>query len=251
MYYIESYPELKCNFFLAGRDAGASRKLRNKVALLTVFLKRKPGDWPEARKEAFFAAINHSEDFLTGEAQRYGAPLEMSGYYFETEVPEDADPKSGFDLIKDYFQASDMESLQRTYEESLHVNEAVFLLLFDSGGRSFAVKEDKCDGYASQELSVIFFVGSDEEELSFAITHELLHQFGAVDFYFPKQVRQTAEKYLPDSVMCSRCNTVDDLTAYLVGWKNTVSSNALWFLRDTMWITPKVYSDLLSEEWKK
>lgn len=251
MYHLENYPELKRNFFLEGRDIGASRKLSGKVALLTVFLKRDPEDWSEKRKNGFFNAINNSEDFLKREAQRYGASLELSGYYFEVDVPADANPMRGFDLIKDYFSYPDMESLQRAYEEMLHVDEAAFLLLFDSGGRSFAVKQDKCDRYASQELSVIFFVRSDEEELSFAITHELLHQFGAVDFYFPKQVRQTAEKYLPDSVMCSRCNTVDDLTAYLVGWKNTVSSDALWFLRDTMWITPKVYSDLLSEEWKK
>ena len=83
------------------------------------------------------------------------------------------------------------------------------------------------------------------------MTHELLHQFGAVDFYFPERVRQTAERYLPDNVMRSRCYVVDDLTAFLVGWRETLSAYVLCFLQDTMWITRSLYSQLLSDEWKK
>lgn len=250
MFSIESYPELKSNFFLAGRDAGASRRLRGKVALLAVFLKRRPEDWPEARKQAFFRAINESQSFLKSEAGKYHVPLETTGYHFEVDVPADAEPKDGFRLIKDYFQAEDMESLQKSYEKMLHVDEAVFLLLFDFDGRSFAMKQDKCDPNPRQELSVVFFVGDDEEELSFAITHELLHQFGAVDFYFPRRVKEAAAQYLPDNVMRSRCYVVDDLTAYLVGWREKLSPYVLCFLRDTMWITPDLYNQMLSDEWK-
>jgi hypothetical protein len=251
MFRLQDYPQLKNNFFLQGNDAGASRRLRGKVALLVVFLKRTPGDWPDERKQACYRAINESQTFLQKEAGKFHAPLELTGYHFEVSVPANADPKDGFRLIKDYFQAEDMESLQKSYEQMLQADEAAFLLLFDDDGRSFAVKQDKCDPYASQELSVIFFVGDDEKELSFAMTHELLHQFGAVDFYFPERVRQTAERYLPDNVMRSRCYVVDDLTAFLVGWRETLSAYVLCFLQDTMWITRSLYSQLLSDEWKK
>lgn len=251
MFRLQNYPQLQNHLFLQGRDAGASRKLRGKVALLVVFLRRTPGDWPEERKQACFNAINRCQTMLKKEAERFGTPLETTGYYFEADVPANADPKDGFRLIKDYFQAEDMDSLQKSYEQMLQVDEAAFLLLFDSGGRSFAMKEDKCDDYLSQELSVVFFVDADEEELTFAIGHEMLHQFGAVDYYFPQQVQEAAQRYLPDNIMRSRCYVVDDLTAFLVGWRDTLSAYALCFLQDTLWITRSLYNKLLSDEWKK
>ena len=98
----------------------------------------------------------------------------------------------------------------------------------------------------------MFFEGNEEpEEGQGTIAHELLHQFGAIDFYFPREIEAIAKKYIGDSIMCnSSVDTVDDLTAYLVGWKDTVSENSYLFLKETMWMSAERFKEAKKSEWK-
>ena len=89
-------------------------------------------------------------------------------------------------------------------------------LVFNKKMRSFAFKE----------ISIIGnFAGR-------TICHELFHNFGAPDLYKPTKVQELAALYLPDSIM-NEGLTVDDLTAYCIGWTDTLSPEALAFLWET------------------
>ena len=44
-------------------------------------------------------------------------------------------------------------------------------------------------------------------------------------------------KYLPTSLMYNHYNDVDDLTAFLIGWVDTLSANARSFLEETNHLT--------------
>jgi hypothetical protein len=190
--------------------------------------------------------------FLESEARRYGAYLKINDLYLETEVPYNANPHSGFSLVKDYFHSSDMESLQEYYEARMNVNEVPIILAFNESGRSFAFKKNLNDRYNTQETSVVFFENDEGPEYyKKTIVHELLHQFGAIDYYYPKAVTETAKKYLYNSIMGIGQPVVDDFTAYLIGWKDTISANTYWFLKETMWMNAERYEEELRKEWAR
>ena len=65
------------------------------------------------------------------------------------------------------------------------------------------------------------------------LTHELFHQFGAIDLYNQEGVEKVALKYFPNSDMLTVSHVIDDLTAYLVGWTDTLSAKAQKFLKET------------------
>ena len=43
---------------------------------------------------------------------------------------------------------------------------------------------------------------------------------------------------------------IDDLTAYLIGWKDTISGDSYQFLKDTMWMNKREYYKAVDEEWE-
>ena len=80
--------------------------------------------------------------------------------------------------------------------------------------------------------------------------HELLHLFGAEDFYFPPAIEKAAEKWLPGSIM-NGGDTIDDLTRVLIGWDEHLSGNAECFLNDIRDVTEKEIDKACAAEWKK
>ncbi len=244
MYKISDYPQIEGNFYLAGRGVGACRALVGTVDLLTVFLKRSPDDWSATAKERYFAAVSQAADLLMREAKRYGAPLTVRRLHLETTVPETAKPTDGYALVKDFFHAETVDALKERYKSKTGASETPILLALRGKGRSFAYKKNSVEHHSTQEISVLFFEESvDTARASRVIAHELLHQFGAVDYYFPQRVKETAEKYIVDSIMGVGKPIVDDLTAYLIGWKDTVSASSYWFLKHTMWMDAAQHED--------
>ena len=60
--------------------------------------------------------------------------------------------------------------------------------------------------------------------------------YGARDYYFPAAVSAAAGTYLQDSIM-SNGKTVDSLTAYTVGWTDTLTMGAKGFLDTVAFLT--------------
>lgn len=252
MYRISDYPEIQNNFYLGSRNTGASRKLVGDVNIITVFVSKTPDDWCEAIKNEYRKSIHIAADFLTSQARRYGTYLNIRCLYLETTVPYDADPHKGFYLLRNFFHSPDMQRLQEYYEKHMGVDEVPIILAFNERGRSFAFEKNDYQFYDVQETSVLFFDNdANAKEEAMSIAHEILHQFGALDYYYPEAVTEIAKKYLFDSIMGIGKKVVDDLTAYLVGWKDTISAGSYWFLHDTMWMTDERYTQAIRNEWKK
>ncbi len=250
MYSISDFPEIKNNFYLGSRNAGPSKKFCGKVAIITVFAKQKPDDWLPSEKKKYFSEMNKSTALLMKEAKRYGAYLEIKKYEAEISLPANANPSRGFQLIKEEFCRSTMNELQYHYEKEFGVNEAVFILAFNRNARSFA-HESSTPYSNTDEISIIFFDPSVRKECAHTISHEVLHQFGAQDYYYPEMVTQAAKYCFKQSIMGLGGDVVDDLTAYLIGWKNTISEMSYTFLKSTMWMTVEKYNKALEAEWKK
>lgn len=250
MYKISDYPEIQNNFYLTGKNCGASKKLLGNVSILTVFVKQRENDWSEDTKNRYYKCMRNATAWLEKEAKRYGARLKINCVHLETSVSERADARKGFELLKNYFHTSSMQKLHTYYEQSLNVDEIPIIIAFEREGRSFAYKQCSCQKETVQEQTVIFF-NKNSRWMAETIAHELLHQFGAADYYYPDSVKAIARRYFGKSLMLDLDSPVlDDLSAYVVGWKDTISAASYWFLRETNWMTMERSDREIDLQWK-
>lgn len=244
--------DVKDNFYLGARGVGASKKLLGNVEILSVFISEEKGEWPSLQKNGYFSAIKKASDFLMREAKRYGATLNITGSHFDTTIPSGTNHKDGYEIVKDFFNRDTVQEAQEYYENKGDFDETPFILVFNKRGRSFARKRNVNAQYDAEEISVVYYDKTNRDENAVAvIVHELLHQFGATDFYFPSRVKKVATKYIGKSIMTSYDDLhIDDLTAYLIGWKDTISRDSYQFLKDTMWMNKREYYKAVDDEWK-
>ncbi len=227
---------VKDHWWLRCRDTGPSRKLLGKVHIYVVFVECKDSHWSEAYKSTYKTGMREAIRRLTEEAASYGVKLELDYAMFDMAVPSTytGDP---MDYWKIYFCRNSIQELQDHYESKYGYRETPFMFIFNLEGRSYAYCDKNDDGWITNEMSVIYRPFS-----AHAIMHELLHQFGARDYYFPEWVAEIARHYFPDSVMLSSSGMkVDDLTAYLVGWQDTISVQSYWLLQRTLGLTWEAY----------
>jgi hypothetical protein len=249
MYRVEDYPEIQNNFFLKSRAIGASRKLCGKIGIITCFMKRRGSDFSDRVKNQYYAELNAAIDWLKSEALRYGRKLEIDHFHYDIDVPANAEPKDDYKLIKSFLNSESMDSTQSYLENKMGYDEMPFILVYDENARSFARSQWADSRYKVEECSTVFKSGGKYHQST--IVHELLHQFGAHDFYFPKEIKRLAERYFGDSVMGIGNMKVDDFTAYLIGWKDTISANTYWYLKDTAYMTEELYSKAISDAWEE
>lgn len=248
MFKFNDYTKVQNHFYLKARGIGASRKLWGKVALITVYAYKTPDCWSTKSKQDLIFAIDKAITLLEKEAKSYGAELKIVPYFMDINLPSDFERFQAFNYIKNNFKVNTMEEMQKSFEKHYNVDEAPVMIVYDELGRSSAAMQHTSI-QARDEISSIFKSSSGFSYTT--IAHEILHQFGATDFYFPKKVEAAAKKYFINSVMgIGSRDIVDDLTAYLVGWKNTLSENSYRFLRKTKWLTEKKYYKVLEKEWK-
>ena len=72
--------------------------------------------------------------------------------------------------------------------------------------------------------------------LHFVICHELLHLYGAMDYYYPALVKREADKHFLHSIMLDFGGVIhiDEFTKFLVGWNDDLTPDAIDFLKKTI-----------------
>lgn len=239
-YFLKDFPDLNSFFLISGRHAGISTKLRGTAALVSVYLHSTPHSWSDSSKRQFEHQLKLACEWLEKEAKRYGTFLRIQPYVYDIPAPLCPDPMHGLTLLLQHFRASAVSGLQKHYESTLQVNEAPIQLAFDTMGRSFAYMQRGTASFAvCPEISHIFY--AYQPNTWEAIAHELLHQFGAIDYYFPAPLMQSAQRNFGNSIMGIGTPEVDELTAYLIGWRDTVGADSIRFLRDVSYLTPELY----------
>lgn len=251
MYKIEDYPLIKENYYLGSKSKGASKKLCGNVSIISCFMKRSNNEFSEVTLNQYFLEMHKAIEFLHKEAQRYGVKLNIKGYHLNIETHINADPRNGYELLKSTMHLNSMEEIQKHYENYWCVDEAPFLLIFDENNRSFSWDENSNDGYECvNEISIIY---KKNDLFNWkVIVHELLHQFGGQDLYYPKEVVNIAKRFLGKSIMGNNLDEeIDDFTAHMIGWKDTISAGTYHFLKNTMWINKKSQMEAIKEAWKE
>ena len=222
------------HFALLGRDLGPCRRLTGSAYVILVFVSTPAHPWTQKQKEAVYDVSWSSLDYIRANAKKYRADLDITygclDFSINTEYSRDL--AWYWEIIHDEFHAQSIQQVYDYYKQSLQVDEAPILFLFNSWDLSctYMCKADY-PGW-NEEFCVIF---CDTQMHDHYLTHELYHLYGAIDLYdySGEGVARIAHKYFGNCDMRCTSADVDDLTAYLIGWTDSLSASAQGFLRET------------------
>lgn len=224
--------ELESNIYLNCRGKGDCKAMVGDVLLTVIFASDSESTWSEARMKAMQTQIWAVEERMEQDAATWGAELELT-VEFKTATATAGqlalnDNKEWIDSVMRSAGLGPREEVNQTLEAQRGVDEAPVAIFVDRSGRSFA---SSASGTNGAEYAVCY-------ENADALYHELNHVFGAKDFYYPTFVKEQAQTHLQNSIMISSGEGVmESLTAYLIGWTDTPSEQAVAFLRATASLT--------------
>ena len=236
--------DLKNNVFLNARDQGISATFTGKVLITVVFVSDKNTGWTTAEINKIKSGHKTMNDAIYAEAKDWGVDLEMTLEYRTASVTQNLATAEHTDWYKSALKSAGLtETASTDLENDRKVKEAPVLFYLDLTGRAFAVP---AQSRVSRPEYAVFY---SQDSGAGSYRHELYHLFGAKDFYYPDAVETLGTKYFSNSVMLTAgTDTVtDSLTAYLIGWTDTLSADAKTFLQETNWIT----KDYLKDEHDK
>lgn len=234
-------------------DLGTSGTFTGDTYTLLFFLSDDESDW------TYDAAMNFiqnnyfaAETWLSQQAAYWGVNLNFrSGYFLDNSADENYryngiigdNSSTGYttDILEQAAQAVGYESAREMHEgiqEYTGVEKISIVIVVNKPGRSYATMDWYNDGYEFVEYCVIFAQDLHIGDLVYAgcpstIAHEMLHLYGAEDFYAAGDQRngraRLADNYYYNGIMNRSYfdisyNYVDQFTAYAVGWTNSTPS---------------------------
>lgn len=237
----------KNHFYLDSRGSGTSKYLRGDVAVTVIYVNDEKSEWDKESRTLYRAAHDRAMAELEKEAKIYGASLNIRTYVDMITLPGKCDRHTYDTWYKQaltrYGKSSVREFVEH-FKKKWECDEAPVLFVFNKWIQGFATWA--INGTQADEIAV---VGRLDDGFRYTtVKHELLHQFGAKDYYYPERTRIAASSFLLDSIMNSGY-TVDPMTAYSVGWTDTVDAAALNFLNSTKDVTNAEVAEALEKMW--
>ena len=194
----------------------------------------KKSEWTDDAREEVLKVSRSSIQIMKDEAARYGVDLDLTYRILDFSVPVSSyrDGTWYHYILENLYKTGSMDVIQQRYRRSLPADSAPVVFLFNDNDTSHTYIKTSSWYTNDEEYSVIF---CDMEMHDNYLTHEILHQYGAIDYYNRKHIgiQAVAEKYFPDSLMLKISHNIDDLTAFLIGWTDTLSDDARSFLKET------------------
>ena len=218
------------HLFMQTKDKGNCETLTGKICLMLVFVSDIESTWDSTSRAEAESRLCDEMTKMMNYADGFG--VDLSIYYGEWDLylPTDVESYTAYDWQDTFVSKVGYDSfhdVQLSLEKEWQVASVPVVFVLNKEGRA-------CAYTSSQDTGEEFLTVYSSDYSSFC--HEMLHLYGAEDFYYPKVVTDAANTYLPDSIMLSG-EKVDDFTAYIVGWKKTLSDNAKAFLKATMHLT--------------
>lgn len=232
-------------YALQGKNAGCSLRLRGKVVLITFLVNDGESEWNQKSEKAAIEMLKSACARLMSESGLGKKEFQITYACCKVSIPRvlsrKTSKKCAIDVLRQ-FGYSSVQEYQRHYEEKFSRDETAVTFLFNKDFRSYAYSIDKASGTVEEEhpngeeYSITSFDANNITGSERTFLHELLHQFGAIDYYYPEIVKIKAEKYLPNSIM-NGGETIDDLTRYVIGWDESLSDVAHEFLKSIKLVT--------------
>ncbi len=227
--------------YLALRDAGSALRLRGKVAMLHVQLGGGEAAWPKVVRERIDEAALASAQFYLAQAKRFGIkdlqydviPWPLHGAAVSlpkltTNSHQLLDPDTERALhdeaeagIEQAF-GSTLESVVASYRQKGY-DSVGFLVYLPAAtdARDFAYRSSRSVRNDQPEIAILFPRTDFLDHLAVVVAHEGMHLFGADDLYrMRSEDKADAHDVMGDYCVGFRLTTVDDTTAYAIGWRD-------------------------------
>ncbi len=237
---LPSVPDgMRDHVYLNMRDWGYCEKLTGNVIITFLFVNDPEATWSDAQISTMKADLQAVADRIESDATGYGAHVNITLQYKTCSTAQtivDGDFSQWMDSALASAGLPDRTGINTHLENIYGCDSTPVVFLANHAGRAKAVSHS-----SKNEFAILY-------QDSHAFYHELCHIYGAKDFYYPADVKTLAETYLTDSLMVNSSEgKMDDFTAYLIGWTDSLSDNALQFLKDTAHLT----KDYLASEHEK
>ena len=233
--------------FMQDMNLGSSKRLTGDVALVVVMVDDDGSTWTDKDIKEFKKDQERQVKELMTQAKEYGVDLDVELSFTQCTVTGTFDRTDYSWWVSRAVGQTEYQyhyNMPKKIKEKFDCDEVAIVFATNRSGRSFAIQA--MDDYV-YDLEYVILYKNDSD---YALNHELLHLFGAQDFYYPKDVYNAATKYFPDSIMLNSENQVDDFTAYLVGWTDELTDDAQAFLDETKHLTVDDMYEAHQEEVK-
>ena len=242
-------PIFKDHFMFSDKLQGASRALRGKVRIIVFYISDAESGWTEdeikSENRLWLSVVAKIQKL----ADESNVPLELSVAVAPRTVKATCTVDNTHEWIEEAlapYGAATAAEYQVKYENEHGFDEAPVVFVIDKPFRSYAQSASR-ECPRADEFSVV--MGKSKER---TLIHELLHQFGANDLYYPDDVREAANAYLPNSIMGPCGGTKwDSLTRCLIGWSDCIDEKAALFLLLTQHHTDDTIREALKIEWQR
>lgn len=239
------------------KNAGSAKALTGKNIIISVFIDDSESTMDTQTESEILNNTREAADWLEAEAQKRGITAQIiTGkedhnlilrYKYSGTI---TDTDYNYDDILLMLKTLKIDSLYSTITEEYGEANIAVILFLNKPGRSFSLFSDSAampENLLAGELNPIDFryfdvcvlfayqVYTENVYNPYIIAHELLHLYGAVDLYYKysgnlqndaMQAEKSiiAKRFFPNEIMYHHTppNEISDLTAYLIGWEETV-----------------------------
>ncbi len=222
---------------------GSCYNMKSSICYYLIFLDDKESSWSEKDKKRFISdKFEPSLNFLHEKAKNYDVVLDDkykvhdSKIMYSSIVDADVVTNGSQDeilpaLAKSMGYAS-VRSMNINLRIDLDVQQVAYLVVLNKKGRSYK-HSYTLNSLEKYEYCVFFndTIIFENGNCTSTIAHEILHLFGAEDYYDPygnyPEREKLAKKLYPNDIMNETFKNINDaeigkFTAYTVGWLDTM-----------------------------
>lgn len=230
-----------------GHDLGTCRNLEGTPFVLYLFVSDNESSWTQSEAENFMANnISPALTWLEQQAAYWEVYLDFDAGYYITGadatchyngILSDFDGVMSNDVLEQISVSLgflNKEDMHNRMLEWTGCQDIIYMVVPNKPGRCYAIMDWTNDDYDYMEYTMIFAKPKyteygTYEAIPATIAHEILHTFGAEDYYSEGIYRvrrsQIAQNWFPGDVMLSlyydvSYNYVGPQTAYTVGWRD-------------------------------
>lgn len=236
-------------------DLGNSRELSGTPFALVIYLDDNESSWNQTDVGTFWKELLiPGLDYIEGKAAQWNTALDFQTAYYVT------DPAQGLrihyngvivsDIMKENPSGDILDqvavSIGYGTKEEMHKGlqtfsgeeEILYLIVLNKDGRSYTIRDESDDGSEMMEYCILFpdFPDYQYETPAATVAHEILHLYGAEDYYNPfgdtPGRAELAAQICPTDIMLTvytdiSYNEVGNFTAYTVGWTDVLDPEYL------------------------
>ncbi|MBR3297810.1 MAG: hypothetical protein IKI64_01260 [Clostridia bacterium] len=215
------------NVFERSKFLGSCKDMTGDVLLRVFFVDLEGFTWTENARNATLDNLNRAVDFLERKAAQEGVSLKffkttcdfsLNLYPYTYPSPLDYERAFGIELMRVYNSEYRVLGALEGFQTAL-----LFFMNFPEGRSTANMSKPEYNvdlEYACLYPNVFFPFE--------CIVHELMHLFGAFDFYYPDRLAKAVSEAFPRSIMLNSAIApqIDDVTKYLIGWHDRPSLRA-------------------------